>query len=341
MSAASQSALRVGLIGFAGFGTQDHQSAMYLPALADREDVVIAAVAPCGAQDAARAAAAAERLGVPVEAGPQALLSRDDTHAVIVCAPVEDRVEVIGRCLAAGRHVLADKPLALTAQEVARLRDAARSADRVLAVAQYYRNHDLVVPVVAALRSGRVGLPWSVQADLVVAGGDPVGEGHELANLGVHPVDVVQFMLDQQPLQVHAARAHRGSGTEGFVMAVDYENGVNATIAVARTPGLSDVPTGSAVVHAYRVAGAQGTLSVDLTAPAVTLLGETGRSARWTGPSVVQACVQDFVDAAGAGRPPAAGASHALVASAVLDAAYLSLQTGASCPVQIPTEEFR
>lgn len=338
MSEGRQEQLRIGLLGFSGLGDQDHQSAMYLPALRARGDVRVTAVAAVDRADQATAEATAHGLGLEAESGPDALLERDDVDAVVVCAPSHLRADLVRASAAAGRHVLADKPLALTADEVVGIRDAARATGVIVAVAQHLRLHPMVVPLVGALRAGRVGLPWSVQADFVVAGGARV-EKDELANLGVYPVDLVQAMLGLAPRRVFASRAARGSSGEAFVLMVDHDNGVTSTMLVARTEALAGEIVSAPVVHRYRVAGALGTLSADLTGPSVSVVSSSGRTRTWVDGSTVDACVGDFVTAARTGRAPACGTADALVSAAVLDAARASLDTGQPCPVLLPMEE--
>ena len=231
------------------------------------------------------------------------LVQRGDLDAVVVCAAAPDRADVIRAAADAGLHVLADKPLALSAQQVQRIAVAARTSGTVVAVAQHLRHHPMVAPLVAGLRGGRVGLPWSVQVDFVVAGGTSAGV-HELANLGIYPIDLLQVLLGQTPQSVHASRAHRGDG-EAFVLSIDYTNGVTATIVVCRTPRLAGYAPSQVVLHRYRVAGTIGTLSADLTLPTVTVLGPEGPRRNWIGRTSTEACVDDFLKSVTCGRAPA------------------------------------
>lgn len=61
-------------------------------------------------------------------ASAEELLADDEVELVSVCTPTDTHVELALRALAAGKHVLVEKPVALAAAEVARLRDAARDA---------------------------------------------------------------------------------------------------------------------------------------------------------------------------------------------------------------------
>jgi predicted dehydrogenase len=56
------------------------------------------------------------------------LLARPDVQAVSICTPTDTHVELALAALAAGKHVLVEKPVALRSADVARLADAARSA---------------------------------------------------------------------------------------------------------------------------------------------------------------------------------------------------------------------
>jgi predicted dehydrogenase len=104
-------------VGFGGIGSQDHQSAMYLPALAAHPSFRIAGVAD--AAGTAGAAKAAVEYGVPHLPDLDAALAA--APVVCVAVPLADRYGVVGAAIRAGRHVLADKPLAATAGEAAEL----------------------------------------------------------------------------------------------------------------------------------------------------------------------------------------------------------------------------
>ena len=122
--------------GFLGAGTIARTA--LAPAVHAAEGAQLHAVA---ARDPVRAAA----LG-PVRTHPTyaALLADDEVDAVYVSLPNDAHLPWTLAALEAGKHVLCEKPLGLTAAEVDRMADAAEAADRVVVEASWYRWHPRV-----------------------------------------------------------------------------------------------------------------------------------------------------------------------------------------------------
>jgi predicted dehydrogenase len=300
---------RVLLVGRAGLvAGQDHQTAMLEPALrAHSEFTVVGAVADLATVDL---------VGV---------------DAVSVCVPPDERADTVVAALDAGLHVLADKPLAMTPAEVARIAVAQRRAGTALAVALHQRFQPMVAAAAAALAAGRVGLPWNVQADLLVAGGDPVPD--ELDNLACHPVDAVLAMTGLAVRRVYA----RSAGDGLVLLLLDHEQELTSTILVGRTGPRLGVPPAGTAVHRYRVAGTHGTATFDLTKPALDVTTATAHERRRTGPDSVALLVADWHDAIRDARPPRASIREAVAVAEVLGAARRSLESGR--PEAIKEEE--
>lgn len=317
--------MRVLLAGFAGFGSQDHQSAMYAPALAAHPGFDIAAVVPLDAPgDAERAAKAAAQFGVPVAGSLAAALELSDVDAVAVCAAPDGRVAAVAAALRAGKHVLADKPLAPTAAEV---REIARVADEtggVVCVAHHQRFQPMLLAAAPELANGRVGLPWSVHVDFLVAGGDPCPDG-ELLNFGVYPLDVLG-VLTGQPVQRVYARAVDGESL--LMLACDHPYGLTSTVVVGRTGPRSGVPEGGLALHRYRVSGSHGTAWIDATKPAVTVTTASTVDRYSVDPGTVARLLDDFHGAVAARRPATVSPVEALRVAEILDAARRSLASG-------------
>jgi predicted dehydrogenase len=200
--------LGVGLVGYAFMGAAHSQAwrtvgrAFELP-VAARMNVL------CG-RDAAAAGAAAERLGwAAVETDWRALIERDDVQIVDVCTPGDSHAEIAIAALAAGKHVLCEKPLANNVAEAEAMAEAAERAKAVgvrSMVAFNYRR----VPALALARqlvaAGRLGTirhvravylqDWIVDPEFPLAWRlqkDRAGSG-ALGDIGAHIVDAAQFV---------------------------------------------------------------------------------------------------------------------------------------------------
>jgi predicted dehydrogenase len=162
-----------------------------------------------------RARPVGERLGCPV-AGSLSELLAVDCDAVTVLAPHRQHYELVKDALAAGRHVLVEKPVAVTVEEARDLGTAAAGAGRLLGVCLQQRTRTELVRARQLVRDGAIG---EVQrADLLgiwprrtgYFGTAPwrgtwAGEGGGiLINQGQHDLDALCFVAGQ-PSAVFAA----------------------------------------------------------------------------------------------------------------------------------------
>ncbi len=319
---------RIGVLlaGFGGLGSQDHQSAMYLPAfLRHRRFDVIGAVDVPGGDGAEKAA---REYGLPHLSDLDAGLADPSVAVVSVAAPLEQRAEIVARAVRAGKHVLADKPLAATLSDAEQIERLAAEHGVAVVPAHHQRLHGILRSAQAAVRSGRVGLPWNVQADFLVAGGDPAPTG-ELVNLALYPIDVVHGMLGLEVRRVYARSGqywHGGSG-DFVALLLDHDHGVTSTIACGRTDPVQDIRPAALAVHRYRISGSHGVLLSDATKPALSVRSTNRHDVAWTGPDTVDALLDVLATAVstGAAELSAADAVHV---QRVVEAAQQSLDSG-------------
>jgi predicted dehydrogenase len=139
--------VRVGVIG-TGFSASSH-----LDALTRLAGVQVVGLVGSSEQRAQRAALRLQ-LDVPVYPDLDALLGDPRVDAVHVCTPNDLHAGMSLQALAAGKHVLSEKPLALNAEESARLVAAASDAGIVVGVCFNYRHFPLVQQIRSVLSSG-------------------------------------------------------------------------------------------------------------------------------------------------------------------------------------------
>ncbi|WP_217145005.1 Gfo/Idh/MocA family protein [Streptomyces sp. AC627_RSS907] len=245
--------LRVGMVGYAFMGAAHSQGWRTAGRVFDLPlNPVLAAI--CG-RDADAVRAAADRHGwASTETDWRALVERDDIDLVDICTPGDSHAEIALAALAAGKHVLCEKPLANTVEEAEAMTRAAEEADargRLAMVGFNYRR----VPATALARrmvaEGRIGrlrhlrvtylqdwlvdpkapLTWRLRKELAGSGA--------LGDLGAHIVDLAQYLtgeriagvsavtetfVRQRPLPAGAARglsAGSADGTTGQVTVDD------------------------------------------------------------------------------------------------------------------------
>src|SRR4051794_11107886 len=206
------SSVRVGMVGYAFMGAAHSQAWRTVNRVFDLP-VRARMVAVCG-RDAGAVSAAAHRLGWE-ESGTdwRALVAREGIDLIDICTPGGTHAEIALAALAAGKHVLCEKPLANSVDEARAMVTAAATArsSGVLAMCGYnYRR----VPAVALMRdlvdAGRVGEIRHVRAvylqDWIVDPQFPLvwrlrrevaGSG-ALGDIGAHIVDLTQYVTGQR-----------------------------------------------------------------------------------------------------------------------------------------------
>jgi predicted dehydrogenase len=145
-------------IGVAGTGAVSQL--VHLPLLSERDDVVIGAVSDA---DAPKARAIGQRFAVDRVLDDDALLSDPDLEAILVCTPNHLHEQQAVAALEAGKHVLVERPLALTAAGCRRVLDAARAAGRTVMAGMSHRFRQDVLALRAFVSGGELGRPYAVR----------------------------------------------------------------------------------------------------------------------------------------------------------------------------------
>lgn len=181
----------------------------------------------------------------------------------------------------------------------------------------------------AVVASGRVGLPWHVQADFVV--NPPTGGGVDRLLAGaVEPLDIVLRMAGL-PIRRVMARPSGLEGVRAITLHSDHDNDVTSTVLVAGSAlGGGD---GGIRRHRYRISGSQGLLTVDATKPRLTVSRSDGNRSGWDGLRVTDG----WLDSVAADLRNGEGSSVATDLDAldtVIAAARTSLRTGTTTTVK-------
>ncbi|WP_158016839.1 Gfo/Idh/MocA family protein [Mycobacterium basiliense] len=151
--------LRFGILGAARIAPM----ALINPAKANAE-VVVTAVA---SRDKSRAHAVAAKHGIArVHQSYQALLADTAVDAVYIPLPNGLHGQWTTAALAAGKHVLCEKPLTANATEARAIAELAAMSDRVVMEAFHYRYHPLVLRVEQIIASGELGTLQRVEASM-------------------------------------------------------------------------------------------------------------------------------------------------------------------------------
>ncbi|TDB69965.1 Gfo/Idh/MocA family protein, partial [Micromonospora sp. KC721] len=159
-TAAPYRPVRLGLLGCADIALR-----RVLPAVAALDSVRLTAVA---SRTMAKATAVAERFGgVPI-AGYDQLLARADIDAVYIPVPTGLHATWIRRALAAGKHVLAEKPLTSCQADTADLVATAEKAGLVLMENYMFVHHGQHAAVRRLVTGGAIGELRSFSATFTI-----------------------------------------------------------------------------------------------------------------------------------------------------------------------------
>jgi predicted dehydrogenase len=207
----SSGELRIGMVGYAFMGTAHSQAWRTVNRVFDLP-LRARMVAVCG-RDEEKAGAAAARLGWERSYTDwRDLVAADDIDVVDICTPGDSHCDIALAALAAGKHVLCEKPLANTVPEARAMVKAAEAARATGARSMCGFNYRRV-PAVAYLRqlvaAGRLGTIRHVRAvylqDWIVDPQFPLvwrlekdraGSG-SLGDIGAHIIDLTQYVTGQ------------------------------------------------------------------------------------------------------------------------------------------------
>jgi predicted dehydrogenase len=212
--------LRIGILGAARIAPL----ALIRPARENARAEVIAVAA----RDAEKARRFAARHGIPrVHKTYEALLGDPQVDAIYNPLPNSHHGLWTLRALAAGKHVLCEKPFTANAEEAQRVADAARASGLVVMEAFHWRYHPLAARLLAILASGELGELRHVEARLcapLLKPGDIRYRG-DLAggaamDMGCYCVSIVRALGGAEP-RVVSARAKLSS--PGVDRAMDAE----------------------------------------------------------------------------------------------------------------------
>ena len=178
-----------------------------LPAMAQSPDCEIVAIA---SRDLERAESAARKLGIPKAYGSYEELFADaGVEAVYNPLPNHLHVPVSIQAIEAGKHVLCEKPLGLTAEEVAPLIAARDRAGVIVAEAFMIRHHPQWIRARALIREGAIGELRAVQGAFSYFNDDADNirnktemGGGALYDIGVYPIVAARYLFGAEPRRV-------------------------------------------------------------------------------------------------------------------------------------------
>jgi predicted dehydrogenase len=160
------------------------------------QQCTISSIDAVASRDAARAAACASQLGVAKSYGSyEALLADPAIEAVYNPLPNHMHVDWTLKALAAGKHVLCEKPLGMTAKDAARLSDGQKASGRLVMEAFMVRTHPQWLKAREVIESGRIGAVRAVSGVVTYNNPDPANIRNILDVGGGGMMDIGCYMI--------------------------------------------------------------------------------------------------------------------------------------------------
>ena len=303
----------------------------------------------------------AGRHGCAAEPDVPALLGRPDVDVVSICVPSGLHAEVGTQAVAAGKHLVIEKPIDVTLEAADRLIAAARAAGVVLTVISQHRFDTGLDELRRLLDSGALGTLLLGDAstkwyrtqgyyDSAEWRGTWAMDGGSLMNQGVHYVDLLRWCMGPvaEVTAVCATQAHEVEVEDTALAIVRFASGALGTIvsSTAVYPGFSQrleitgtegtvvVEDGRIVLRALRSGppgpGAPGGPGEPggLAEPRAASAADAAAHAAGIDPASHAAQIADLLQAIDQGREPSVTAASARDTLAIVCAVYESARNG-------------
>lgn len=190
------------------------------------------------------------RRNASVEAGYKAYTSYEEVLAdsavevVLIATPNDVHKDIAVRALKAGKHVICEKPVAMSSEELKEMMAAADEAGRVLMVHQNRRWDEDFRVIKQMYESETIGSLFQIESRVHGANGIPgdwrhvkAQGGGMLLDWGVHLLDQLLFMIDSKVVSVSSNLSFilGNDVDDGFEAILLFENGIKAIVEVGTT----------------------------------------------------------------------------------------------------------
>lgn len=286
-----------------------------------------------------KARASAAEYKIPHAFDSAANLCRSpEVDAVLVATPNSSHLEDVLLAIESGKPVLCEKPMGMNAAECRQMVEAARRRNLLLGVAQVFRFERSTARLRELVAEGKVGKPVFARAefsflthgharkwinDAKVAGGGPI------ADVGVHCVDVLRYILQDEVVRVTASAVsdqQSGDVEAAAILSLQLARGTLASVLVStraeyRTP--IEIVGEPGVLRADNALNVERPIEIELRRGGTVIETETvsNRDAYARQVDMFSAAIEGKADF------PAPG-EEGWQNQEILDAAYRSLKSG-------------
>ena len=252
---------------------------------------------------------------------PEAVAKMGDVNAVHIATPNETHYEIATLMLEHDKHVLLEKPMALTSREAFKLARIAEEEDKVLLVGHIFRFNNALRKMKEILNSSDEELYYM---DLVWATHMKPPQNRDIIfDLAPHPIDIINFLTGEWPHKVF---------TIGKSFIRQQQGLEEVAYSLLKLPGdpmaavkLSWVEYGPKTRH-VRVVTDKSTYHIDALTQTITKYDERGkREIRVTPSNTMKEMIKHFIDLIISGGAPNNSALIGALTVTVLEAMRESL----------------
>jgi len=271
------------------------------------------------------------------------ILDNDAIDAVVICTPNAFHAPYAIQLLSRGKDVFIDKPLAMNAAEGEEIKKAAEDNDRVIMTGHMWRFDADTEYIKQSIDSGKLGKIFKTRGYGIHENWGPSGwftkkelaGGGALADMGVHAIDTVRYLLgDPMPVSVYARIAtHFGDYDvdDTGIIHITWDNGTESIVESGWWQPHMDGPEASTGLY-----GTKGYASLFPTYLKLTKGEESFEKIVPELPDREEHCDQiiytrqmaHFIDCVQHRDQPSPGVEEGLVVLRIVDAAYESSRTG-------------
>lgn len=210
-----------------------------------------------------------ERMEVAVEEGlvaydsKESLLQDPDIDIVLIATTNDVHKELVIEALQIGKHVICEKPVTLSSEELIEIMDVAKTTDRVFTIDQNRRTNRDFILMKDSVEKGLLGDVYLIESRVEGSRGMPKGwrtiknlGGGMMLDWGVHLIDQLLFMIDKPVVNVFCKMnsIEYKEVDDNFRLSLSFEGGLTAQIEVA---------TNNYITHPrWYVLGSEGSLEI-------------------------------------------------------------------------------
>ncbi|MCL2874421.1 MAG: Gfo/Idh/MocA family oxidoreductase [Defluviitaleaceae bacterium] len=206
----------------------------------------------------------AKSLGLTAYTSSDALFADPEIDIVIIASTNDVHKEHSINSLAAGKHVICEKPVTITSSDLQEIIDAAAKYQGLFTINQNRRTNRDFLLMEEYVKKGLLGDIYAIESRIEGSRGVPKGwrtlkalGGGMLLDWGVHLIDQIMYMIDEKITNVFCKMysIHYPDVDDNFRLTLTFESGLTAQI---------EVGTNNFIAHPrWYVLGKQGTLQID------------------------------------------------------------------------------